>query len=495
MIKKILTIKNVGRYIDFATAKNKEYWNGELLRINIIYANNGLGKTTLAILFKSLKKGYASILKNKQSFGVVANQEVQFMTDENKSLRFKDNKWSMDNIDIDVFDIHFIEDNIYTGSSMPLTTRSNLFEIIVGEEGIKLKKEIEKLKIRKEELAEHRLWLKKQLKSDEITNETEKEYLNIEYNGHNHIQKEYADRIREADIKLGKYSQEVFGKYIPEINNNLRKFSPHLELKKLSKTDDNKEQLVSYYISVNGQMVSFETNTNSPSFKYSLSEGDKSAVALSFFLALITMDNDLSKKILVFDDPLSSFDYSRKLTTIKQLEVISQKVKQLIVLTHDIHFAKDLTSQFGLNKCKNLKIIGQANTSIITEHDIENETLSGLFKDISVLKRYLENGAKTETEKREVIRCIRPVLEGLFRIKFFQELKPNEWLGDVLDKIRIAQEGTLFFRLKNIYEDLDMINDYSKSFHHSNAERHESNINDIELSSFIKLTLKLIEKI
>ncbi|MEJ0105188.1 MAG: hypothetical protein WDO19_22685 [Bacteroidota bacterium] len=56
-----------------------------------------------------------------------------------------------------------------------------------------------------------------------------------------------------------------------------------------------------------------ETTTNRPRFKNTLSESDKRLLAFSFFYSLLLHDNNLDKKIIVFDDPFSSFDINRRI--------------------------------------------------------------------------------------------------------------------------------------------------------------------------------------
>lgn len=242
--------------------------------------------------------------------------------------------------------------------------------------------------------------------------------------------------------------------------------------------------------------MTFNENSNVyASFKYTLSEGDKSALAFSFFLAKLAFSK-IEDKIIVFDDPISSFDYARKNSTINQLVKLSKQCKQLIVLTHDINFAKDLANRIGLGRAKNLKICRQGSFNVIISHDIEKETLSGVFKDIEVLNDFLAIGATTELEKREVIRCIRPILEGILRIKFFRDIKFNEWLGDVIRKINESNTSDRLYRLKPYIEEIIEINDYSKGFHHSDPTSiWGDRISDEELRIYVNRTLNLIDKI
>jgi wobble nucleotide-excising tRNase len=230
------------------------------------------------------------------------------------------------------------------------------------------------------------------------------------------------------------------------------------------------------------------------SLKYSLSEGDKNSLALSFFFAKLELIENLNEITLIVDDPISSLDYSRKNTTLNNLVSFSKKVKCFILLSHDLSFANDFSRRLNY-QCQNLKIVASSSTSSIQSHDIETETLTGIFKDLTVLNNFLDLGANSDSERRDVVRCIRPAIEGIFRIKFFKKILKTEWLGDMISKIRESQEGSVFYRLKSILNELIEINDYSKEYHHSNPYNHEVPINDGELHNYIVRTLKVIETI
>ena len=109
-------------------------------------------------------------------------------------------------------------------------------------------------------------------------------------------------------------------------------FTPHIQLQKFSKIGDNIKQLVSYSLSVSGETVGFPDmkDGSKRTIKYTLSEGDKSAFAFAFFLAKLSTE-DISQKIIVFDDPISSFDQSRKNATINRLVKISKECRQFFV--------------------------------------------------------------------------------------------------------------------------------------------------------------------
>lgn len=494
MIKKILKIKGVGKYYDYKI--NRELWDGELNKENVIYGENGTGKTTLTLILRSLS-GKNNLIQRKKTFGFVGDQEVNLLDDSNIKYEFKGSKWNNVLSDIEVFDIHFIEDNIYTGSIHGRNSQSNLFEIIVGEEGLKLKRKSNDIFKLLEENRRDRKKNANQLKlQKDKLNENEKEVLSKQIKTLDTEHKQIVVQLKEIQKELGEYTKNVFDKYIQVLNEKLKFFTPYIEIKKFSKTTGRGNQYVSYFLMVSGHQVGFEENSHvRASFKYTLSEGDKSALAFSFFLTKLHFTT-LTNKIVVFDDPISSFDYARKNSTINQLLKLSKVCNQLITLTHDINFAKDLCKRIGYNKVKSLKILRQGTGNVITTHDIEKETLSGVFKDIEVLNNHILYGSNSDLEKRETIRCIRPILEGILRIKFFRDIKFNEWLGDVIRKINESEEGDRLFRLKSIVDEISEINDYSKGFHHSDPTTAWGEIiNDEELLIYVNRTIKLIDKI
>lgn len=494
MIKKIIKIKGVGKYLDHKI--NRELWDGELNKENVIYGENGTGKTTLTLILRSLS-GKNNLIQKKKSFGFTGDQEINLLDDSNISYEFKASKWNKFLSNIEVFDIHFIEDNIYTGSIHEKNSQSNLFEIIVGEEGLKLKRKSDDIFKLREENRRNRKMNANLLKfqKDKLTEE-KKEVLLKQIKILDSENKQIVIQLKEIQKELGEYSKNIFDKYVGVLNEKLKFFTPYIEIKKFSKTTGRGNQYVSYFLLVSGQQVGF--NENSPvraSFKYTLSEGDKSALAFSFFLAKLHFTS-ISDKIVVFDDPISSFDYARKNSTINQLLKLSKDCNQLITLTHDINFANDLCKRIGYSKVKSLKILRQGKSNVIATNEIEKETLSGVFKDIEVLNNHILNGSNSDLEKREVIRCIRPILEGILRIKFFRDFKFNEWLGDFIRKINESKEGDRLFRLKSIVDEISEINDYSKNFHHSDPTSVWGEvINDAELLIYVNRTLKLIDKI
>ena len=260
--------------------------------------------------------------------------------------------------------------------------------------------------------------------------------------------------------------------------------NPNFEIKESNKQG---QQLV-YYINING--IEARSDASSIPLKHTLSEGDKSSLSLSFFLARLDLLPNIEKRIIVFDDPISSFDTRRRMMTISILSRIANKACQFFLLSHDINFVKEFCDRNP--DSTNLKIVWKDKSSVFVKHDINVETMTGISKDIYTLQNYLKNGAITDFEKREVIRCMRPVIEGIFRFKYLNVFTDKEWLGDFLKHIRESDATSPLNRLNQYYDELSDINDYCKQYHHSNPKYMEEPIFEEELRQFVHKTLNIL---
>jgi len=484
MIKKIVHIRNFGKYKNYVSSDYN--WDGRLEKVNAIYADNGSGKTTLTQMFKSLKGDNIAASKRK-TFGSDNSVDILLIDNENKQLKFKDRKWNRHNKNIEIFDSFFIESNVYLITLGNYDTKGTFFEILVGNEGVGFAEKIVELRTERKRLSQRRRNSKyaiRKLKEHE-TEKIEKLKARIE-KAHERTA-EINREIAIIESKLVILAEEFGKNYLDKINFYLKFFNPNMSLTKLNK----KGSRFVYYLKI--KEFDVRSDSESVSLKHTLSEGDKSSLALSFFLARLSLQENIQDKIIIFDDPISSFDRSRRSVTINQLNNFSKKSKQFILLSHDINFVKDFTTKS--NDCLNLKINYNGSSSVIENHNIHLETMTGIFKDLTVMHNYLENGESSEFDKREVVRCIRPSVEGIFRIKFFKTFQRDEWLGDMIKEIRESETGGLFFHLKPILEELTDINDYSKSYHHSNPSYLETPINSEELRNYVQRTIELIRKL
>ncbi|MFT4758195.1 MAG: wobble nucleotide-excising tRNase [Paraglaciecola sp.] len=146
---------------------------------------------------------------------------------------------------------------------------------------------------------------------------------------------------KQAELTL--FQRSVFKDYLIEINQYLQAFAPYLKIEKLSSgyQGSSTEPVVKFALKVHQNTVTHKESATKPSMKFALSEGDKSALALSFFMAKLAMDENLSQKIIVFDDAISSFDRHRLSKLLDFLISIGQKAEQVFFLTHNFRFGKE----------------------------------------------------------------------------------------------------------------------------------------------------------
>lgn len=114
---------------------------------NLIYGENGSGKTTLALTLRSLK-GDDELLLKKRSFDKSVPQEVAISMKGGQHFLYHHSQWNGHLNGLEIFDVFFINENIYTGLEIQNDHKKKLFEVMLGEQGVKLKEDIQHLKLR-----------------------------------------------------------------------------------------------------------------------------------------------------------------------------------------------------------------------------------------------------------------------------------------------------------------------------------------------------------
>ena len=480
MIHRIIEIQNCGRFVDYKPSEKEYGWNGIFSRLNTIYAENGSGKTTFTQIIKSLSGYGCELVEKRKTLQTNEPIKISILMDSNKKLTYKSNDWNSVVPNIEVYDSYYAECNIYVVSLGNYEFPSNFYDIV--PDGKKLVREIKQLMHKRKNVSTNMRNTKRDIK--DALDKGEKKRLEDVYQHQLNKKVQFENKLKELEERLESDLEKVGIQYVEKTNQYLSKFNPNLVIKKANKKGG---QLV-YYINVNG--VEVRSDSSNIPLKHTLSEGDKSSLSLSFFLARLDMLPNIEKKIIIFDDPISSFDTRRRKMTISILSRIANKAAQFFLLSHDINFVKDFCDRNS--DCTNLKIVWKDGTSVFVNHDIQLETMTGISKDMYTLRTYLLKGALTDLERREVIRCIRPVIEGVFRLKYFNIFTDKEWLGDFLGHIRKSKESSPLYRLNEHLDELSDINDYCKQYHHSNPKYMEEPIFDEELRQFVQKTLDIL---
>lgn len=493
MIEKIISIKNFG---PFANYNSGQGWDGTFSKNNVIYAPNGSGKTSLSLIFESLR-GSPHLINKKKSLFTEENPYIHFRG-EATAYKFNNGNWNNIIPQIAVFNSYYLEDNVYVignDSAINSSISTNVLFKEVPEVQSRILKEVKHYDKEIGKVNSEKDKLSKRLSNEQLVSKEKLQELLKENKLLLNRRKELVEKRKMVpNLYRSNQIKETSLKFVDSINKYLNKFTPNVEIMSVNPvyTREKGFKLANFEIKINGRIITLNDRAES-SLKYYLSEGDKNSVALAIFLAKFDLIPDINDYVVVIDDPFTSFDSFRKSTTLKELERLSLKVKQMIVLTHDLHFAKDLSK--GLANVKKLEVKVLPNNRSIEESDFDRMMLTGLIKDVDSLHSLFRTDTYNQNDLLRIARSIRPSLEGMFRIKFFGEFRENEWLGDIIVKIRDSDQESSFFRLKNYLEEIEDINDYSKKFHHSNSQYISENIDFQELTIFVKRTIKILDKI
>ena len=299
---------------------------------------------------------------------------------------------------------------------------------------------------------------------------------------------------QKADVKdkLDKHTKTVLGKYEQTINRLLGDFHAGFSITKTEHGYPGGVASSSYQILINATPVELgndNTPLDKPSFRNTLSSGDKSTLALAFFLAQLEHDPAKASKIVVFDDPFNSQDSFRKDHTVRKVRDCGEMCAQVIVLSHDLHFLKRIWDRLqekpAERRCLELKRIGLYNTTIV-KWDIEAATQSAYKTGRQALTDFYHDGLG---EVRDVVQKIRPVIETYTKIIAGDTVAEADTLGVIVGKLRAAGPT---HQLYPLCDGLDDLNVYTCRYHHGeNQHAAIEPITDGELHSYVKRTLEM----
>ena len=295
-----------------------------------------------------------------------------------------------------------------------------------------------------------------------------------------------------AKDKLDKHTKTVLGKYEQTINRLLGDFHAGFSITKTEHGYPGGVASSSYQILINATPVELgndKTPLDKPSFRNTLSSGDRSTLALAFFLAQLEHDPAKASKIVVFDDPFNSQDSFRKDHTVRKVRDCGEMCTQVIIFSHDLHFLRRIWDRLqekpAERQCLELKRIGLYNTTIV-EWDIEAATQSAYKTDRQVLTDFYHDGLG---EVRDVVQKIRPVIETYTKILAGDIVTEADTLGVIVGKLRAAGPT---HQLHPLCDGLDDLNIYTRRYHHGENQHAATElITDGELHSYVKRTLEM----
>jgi len=243
----------------------------------------------------------------------------------------------------------------------------------------------------------------------------------------------------EKQNELEEYSKSIFDVYQKRINVLLSTLGTDFAITGLTgKTDDRAvESYSDFGFLILKQVVPLTARQDdAPSFKNTLSEGDKSTLAFAFFIASLERTPELNKQIVIFDDPLSSLDETRRFNTVSLLSELSPKINQLCVFTHHEKFLEMLFD--GIRDNKVLQILSDKTSgSRIEILDVDERRKGNHARRIEKMERYLAEDFGPTPD--EIQGDFRKIFETVLKTKYYQvlipEIKEKKGLSKLLIKL------------------------------------------------------------
>lgn len=285
--------------------------------------------------------------------------------------------------------------------------------------------------------------------------------------------------------ELDTYTDELLQRYKDEINNLLRNFNAGFTISEIEVTHVKGTPRTEYGLQVMGETIQVSSQSGR-AFSATLSAGDRKTLALAFFLARLKLDPQLNQRIVIIDDPVSSLDAARRRATRDVLAELANDCAQLIVLSHDATFLRDLLEQVNHDNFSSLCLIRRGEYSVIEHCDIYRMCREEYYKIYESLVQYLEGGPADNESK--IAEDIRKYLEHNLRNRFPIELEGARNLGDMIRHIENSPKR--FGKVADRLEDLRTLNDFSSPYCHLTSDRPPPPP-DAELRRMVELALDI----
>jgi wobble nucleotide-excising tRNase len=295
-----------------------------------------------------------------------------------------------------------------------------------------------------------------------------------------------------AKTALEQYRASIFSTYQQAINDYLGRFNAGFRLDSVSAQNNRGGSSCTYNVLINNVSVPLASN-NGPSFRNTMSAGDRNTLALAFFFASLDQDAKLAQKIVVIDDPMTSLDEHRSLATIQEVRGLAQRVQQVILLSHSKPFLCEVWQGADKTASTALHIIRSGQSSTIDTWDVTQDCITEHDKRHALIQQYLNQSAPNKA--REVATALRYVLESFLRVAYPAYFPPGKMLGPFHSEcVQSLTAGTPILNQADA-DELRKLLDYANKFHHeTNAAYATATINDHELVDHCTRTLNFTKR-
>ncbi len=130
MLERINHIKGIGLLHDSA---GRRY---TLRKATLVYADNGVGKSTLASILRSCALDKPDLVLRRTTLDGTTQPEVLFIFSNGVQVSFAGSRWSSSRPELLVFDSDFVEQNVYAGGQVTTDHRKSLLQFALGERAV-----------------------------------------------------------------------------------------------------------------------------------------------------------------------------------------------------------------------------------------------------------------------------------------------------------------------------------------------------------------------
>lgn len=299
----------------------------------------------------------------------------------------------------------------------------------------------------------------------------------------------------QARTALDQYRTNVFPAYQTAINVYLQRFNAGFRLAGMTSANTRGGSACTYSVVINNTAVPIGGTPpapGTPSFRNTLSAGDRNTLALAFFFASLDQDLARASKIVVIDDPITSLDEHRSLTTVQEVRNLAERVQQVIVLSHSKAFLCAIWQHADRQACTPLIVVEDPPGSTISTWSIADECETEYDHQHQRLR---EHQPGDPARSRLVAQDLRHVLEGFLRRCCPAHFLPGDVLGDLKQKIRDQPTRNPPILSPGAVKELDLICEYANKFHHNTNQAWETQtVNETELRGWVDRVLAFVRK-
>lgn len=135
MLERIHRIKGIGLLHD---ADGRQH---AFKKATLIYADNGVGKSTLASIFRSCASNDPDLIRRRETIDGNHPPEALLQFSNGQQSTFTNTSWSNSHPELLVFDADFVEQNVYAGGQVTTDQRKNLLQFALGTSAVNAQRE------------------------------------------------------------------------------------------------------------------------------------------------------------------------------------------------------------------------------------------------------------------------------------------------------------------------------------------------------------------